>query len=856
MVDLFSISFYIIGAIFLLSLGSALPGLAAVRVLDPTADRWRTALLAPALGLLLMYGVAGWSVIILGVYSNIAIFALIILLNIIAIRILEKKQEKLTKNLSKWKQLEIAMNSSLEEDESELLGNNHQLPENDHLKNNPPNSWQQGIDEEMWTEVEEQKAVRNSRPKWWAAPLSVAVFVSLLPLFIFEFPHGVDWIGFATLTHRFAEVGQLSLPPPSVGYWTYPPAFPAVAAFLEQGLGIGPETAVHILGRLSLLILLLGIAGVSDRWGSAMPTLIAIGLAAGIFAKAHDSGWPTISSQLGLVLGLLVVLRPAVKQRIEHNFAFGAGVLSVAVIHPTGAIYLGTLLFANILMRYLNGRSDERGLAVAAISSSLLALAAAATLLLFAPRLLQADIFAEYGWQGGWPMLMYTSPLLPFAIWSGWKLRQTLEGSILIMWLLLQWSLTFIHLLSGWAIPVLSLFSFSLYSMGLHGFHLPAAILVGLAFTRGVKLTPLPKETKLNLHETQIGDGIEKPEVDEELENRGAEDAYGADYSGDLEFTETLPLFEVKDSAKNRISIMVLAIILVSGSQIALLGLASHPELYSTTGGDRAIIGELGNYVEQGKVVYIENSHWGYSFDIDSEIAVSTHPVLGLIHLEESIQSAATTAIRYDDIETLNRLNITHAVTSPMGGLIWTLTSSPWWSIELEIDGARLWRLSTDLIPESEGWISSIGGDVCITNDNCQLRKDPWKDQRHWNYAGGSSERSFIDHGEISWSIQIPPTLSGREIIPSLLLEGSEGIIVRVTLESGTWKSSQISDIEGWTMIKLPKGIPAENNISVLIEILEGGGDAWINPLGLSGRGDRILDSDGVYIHWLELRPI
>ena len=29
--------------------------------------------------------------------------------------------------------------------------------------------------------------------------------------------------------------------------------------------------------------------------------------------------------------------------------------------------------------------------------------------------------------------------------------------------------------------------------------------------------------------------------------------------------------------------------------------------------------------------------------------------------------------------------------------------------------------------------------------------------------------------------------------------------------------------------------------------------DNWFNPTGLSGRGDRILDTSGIRLHWLEI---
>jgi hypothetical protein len=33
----------------------------------------------------------------------------------------------------------------------------------------------------------------------------------------------------------------------------------------------------------------------------------------------------------------------------------------------------------------------------------------------------------------------------------------------------------------------------------------------------------------------------------------------------------------------------------------------------------------------------------------------------------------------------------------------------------------------------------------------------------------------------------------------------------------------------------------------------ENDGERWLNPLGLSGRGDEILDTTGIRLHWVEI---
>ena len=61
-----------------------------------------------------------------------------------------------------------------------------------------------------------------------------------------------------------------------------------------------------------------------------------------------------------------------------------------------------------------------------------------------------------------------------------------------------MWLLTSIHLIEGLEnIPVLSLLSYTLYSMGLHAFHIPLAALVALWLSPMTGLTSLKQERTL-----------------------------------------------------------------------------------------------------------------------------------------------------------------------------------------------------------------------------------------------------------------------------------------------------------------------------------------------------------------------
>ena len=124
--------------------------------------------------------------------------------------------------------------------------------------------------------------------------------------------------------------------------------------------------------------------------------------------------------------------------------------------------------------------------------SILITIAAAISVVFLAPRMLDAAVFAEYGWQGGKPLLTYNALLLIFSLLAGWKLRKTVEGRLLISWIAMLWLLTAIHLIEGLQdIPVLSLLSYTLYSMGLHAFHIPLAALGALWLSPSTGLNSL-----------------------------------------------------------------------------------------------------------------------------------------------------------------------------------------------------------------------------------------------------------------------------------------------------------------------------------------------------------------------------
>ena len=113
----------------------------------------------------------------------------------------------------------------------------------------------------------------------------------------------------------------------------------------------------------------------------------------------------------------------------------------VAMIHPTGLIYLTTLVVAQLIV----SKRDSLNFTDSILS---LILASSVILILFAlaPAFDGKAVFSEYGWQGGAPMLVYAGLLLPLGIWAGWTMRSDKEAMILVLWFAINWLLSAVHI--------------------------------------------------------------------------------------------------------------------------------------------------------------------------------------------------------------------------------------------------------------------------------------------------------------------------------------------------------------------------------------------------------------------------
>ena len=379
---------------------------------------------------------------------------------------------------------------------------------------------------------------------------------------------------------------------------------------------------------------MLGIWGSMDRLGAGASSVLAMGASFALFAKVFDSGYPTVASQLGLVVGLLIVLRPIQQSLRYHIMAFVFLSFCAVLIHPTGAIYLAILLIASLLTH--ERLSEERKAQQKPIFSDLNY--SRDCNVCHRPHLLCTSYAERASLRRIWVArrqahaYVQLAPLMVFATISIYLSRASIEIRLLSLWFLGLWLLSFVHLIEGLAnIQVLSLLSYTLYSMALHAYHIPLAIIVGLLASRSTSLTT----------------------VDDSKSWLG------------LEMDPFIrPLYS---------AIFLVALVVGAMLSIALLtNLSTHDELHATTSGDELLRAYLVEHPPD-KYVYTENVHWGHSYAFETSIKTSSIPTLGLLTLDESIQLAATTALRMDDVQTLNQLGIGYAVSSPIGTIALTL---------------------------------------------------------------------------------------------------------------------------------------------------------------------------------------
>ena len=219
---------------------------------------------------------------------------------------------------------------------------------------------------------------------------------------------------------------------------------------------------------------------------------------------------------------------------------------------------------------------------------------------------------------------------------------------------------------------------------------------------------------------------------------------------------------------------------------------------------------------------------------------------------DESIQGAATTAIRMDDIETLNRLGIGYAASSPIGTIALTLGTSPYWSMEQEFSGARYWKLWGEPSPIRVSSNIALSQDECISMKGCALEEDPWRNHRFNDPLERGDDRIVLTQkGTFVWNEVVNQT-SLQGLYKVCLVYEQIGSFEDYSIRFND-QSLSLEKSGGWNMAC--QNVQLEQRLYVEFK-LNSDGSSWINPLGFSGRSSEIIDSTGLRVHHLELNRV
>jgi len=210
----------------------------------------------------------------------------------------------------------------------------------------------------------------------------------------------------------------------------------------------------------------------------------------------------------------------------------------------------------------------------------------------------------------------------------------------------------------------------------------------------------------------------------------------------------------------------------------------------------------------------------------------------------------------HDNASYLLEHEITYAISSPLGSMQWALADSNYWQPLLQIERSILWTFvpegnqsSTTMIPISD-----------LTCEHCTLRLHPWASLQSYDPYDLGHQRVFITEGQ--------PTTIELNLSPYLRDEGSiEGMLclvfehqgkidgLNIALQSTTaTQAKTVSERAGFHEACYEATPSNLTQAHIELDWKASSPSLFINPLGISGRSDRVIDSTGTYLHWIEWR--
>lgn len=622
-------------------------------------------------------------------------------------------------------------------------------------------------------------------------------FLLLSPVFVLDIPYGVDWIGFSNILVALNQSGTMNFMEPNSGVWIYPPGFISAAGLLSIFPDIHEFQALMILGFYSLFAIVVGVFAVGERYNAGVFCGLMMFLGVGLFAKSFDSGWPTIASQIPVLVGILILQESDFTVEIGNRVKLLLTILGTLIIHPTGAISLLILIFVVLFIQ--TNKISKRENRVAFIGLIFLFIVASS---LLSSNLSNLEQFSEYGWQGGTVLIKYNAPLCLIAFCFMMRHQDNSRINILSKWIIVTWIFSFLHLL-----PILEelsafkLLGYLCYSMGLHMFHIPFSLISGIGLMLGLQQIPTKEESDNHLNQF---------------------------------------------NSKQAISLLLVCCLLVPIGMLALIQTQENKHHFATTSSTMELIDQV-NTMEIESVVYTENSHWGYLQIEELNFQTTSIPRLGLMIENNYVQSEATRAILSNDFQTLGALGIEYAITSPMGSLHYTLIESGSWKVVVDIDGSRLWKLDANT-SKIDIQAFALNGLNCGEKDCIQV-KDLWRDYRYNDQLQLGENRVKLSNEA---TVHLPVDFVNQSGKACLLYE-VRGNVDEFNLSFSSNNHSMDTNFNtspGWHL-------DCEENISsgsmeLEFNVRVSSNVGFVNPSGFSGRGDYLLEKPGIVLHHFE----
>jgi len=305
-------------------------------------------------------------------------------------------------------------------------------------------------------------------------------------------------------------------------------------------------------------------------------------------------------------------------------------------------------------------------------------------------------------------------------------------------------------------------------------------------------------------------------------------------------------------------ALMALSLAFILLSHIVMVEIASHPEVEAQTEGDRMLREAIAN-LPVDSILYTETAHWGILYDVNTDLGLTSFPSLGLLTVDERIQWDAERAILADDVTGINELGITHAATSPRGQMGHFLAESEYWAILAEQKGSRLWQFESVPTEASVKTSITIFPTLEHCQEYCEWRPDAWAHADSAHLGIRPNHTAFLSGGGLDFDrIELPRQHRDTDLMIGLQITAPGEIDVElIVCDLGTLNCSATAGV-------VERGVSTltvlhhsdfmgeiEVHISATVE-----SDSWLDPAGLSGRSDRIIDTNGLWVHWVEVRNL